>query len=204
MKRVCSDTSGSMQLKTNGCNTLQALCLHGRATGSVKRPEADTTEYICILISPLFPAKSGILNQTVSSSKEDEPFGHEQHDTPDTHPRTRVQARACSQRHAYTLSHPPSPLKLCQCYSVPERSTIVILKDSQQLVCAAQMQSMPIICWNPFILLLYLKTDLEQHHLVQMNEPVSLNNSFFPHGESFGWVGVGHTHIVSSVFNSGN
>lgn len=94
-----------MQLKTNGCNTFQALCLHGRATGLVKRPEADTTEYICILISPL-PAKSGILNQTLSSSKEDEAFGHEQHGTPDTHPRTRVQARACSQRHAYMLSHP--------------------------------------------------------------------------------------------------
>lgn len=51
------------------------------------------------------------------------------------------------------------------------------------------MQSMPIICWNPFILPAYLQTDLEQRHLVQMNEPVSLNNSFSPWREF--WVGRG-------------
>lgn len=60
----------------------------GRASGSVEKPEADIVEYIPIFISP--PDKSDILNQIVSSSKEDEPFGHKQRDAPDTHPHTSM------------------------------------------------------------------------------------------------------------------
>lgn len=64
-----------------------------------------------------------------------------------------------------------------------------------------QKQNMPIIFWNPFILP-YPQTDLEQRHLVQMNEPVSLNNSlfFFPHAESTGWVEAEISHICFVCF----
>lgn len=44
-----------------------------------------------------------------------------------------------------------------------------------------------------FVLLLYQKTDLEQRHLVQMNEPVSLNNSFPMEGV---WGGLGWSTLT--------
>lgn len=80
----------------------------------------------------------------------------------------------------HTISYPLSvfPEVMSVQFSASEIYYTVVLKDSQQLVSATQKQNMPIICWNPFILLPHLQTDLEQRHLVQMNEPVSLNNSF--------------------------
>lgn len=86
--------------------------LHCRASGSVNRPEGDTAEYICIFISP--PDKSDTLNQIVFSSKGDQPFGHNQHDTYDTHPHTSM----CTVN-AKTFSHilyiPSSYVTIIQC-----------------------------------------------------------------------------------------
>lgn len=158
---------------------------------------------------PLLAKKSDILNQTLSSSKKDEPFGHKKHDNPDnTHRGTCRHAHVSKDMH--TLSYPLSvfPEVMSVQFSASEIYYTVVLKDSQQLVSATQKQNMPIICWNPFILLPHLQTDLEQRHLVQMNEPVSLNNSFSfffsSHTESSGWVEARNPHIVLSVFSSGN
>ena len=139
-----------MRLKTNERNTSEPLRLHARASGSGKRPEADTVDYSCVSISPP-PAKKWHFKPKLFPPGErgwairSQAAWHPRHNP--TH--TWIRAKTC----AHTLSCSLSlclPLKLCQCNSVPERSTRVILKDLQQLVCASQMQSTPIICWNPF------------------------------------------------------
>lgn len=87
------------------------------------------------------------------------------------------QARTCRQRGRGVV--PSASLEVTSVwFGALEVCNTVVLKDSQQMASAAQRQNMPIICWNPFIRFLYLQTDWEQCHLVQMNEPVSLNIIF--------------------------
>lgn len=83
-------------------------------------------------------------------------------------------ARTCKQKGRRHAGVPSASLEVMSgWFGALEVCSRVVLKNSEQMASAAQRQKMPIICWNPFILLLYLQTDWEQCHLVQMNEPVS-------------------------------
>lgn len=89
-------------------------------------------------------------------------------------PRRPKHARTCKQKGRSHAGVPSASLEVMSgWFGALEVCSRVVLKNSEQMASAAQRQKMPIICWNPFILLLYLQTDWEQCHLVQMNEPVS-------------------------------
>lgn len=115
-------------------------------------------------------------------------------------PRRPRQARTCKQKGRTSAGVPSASLEvMSRWFGALEVCSRVALKDSQQMASAAQRQNMPIICWNPFILLLYLQTDWEQCHLVQMNEPVSplmflSTEGPFPMGRG------GNPHIVFLVY----
>lgn len=102
------------------------------ACGSVKK---ETRSRHCwVHLYPRFPPliKKWHLNRTVSSSKEDEPFGHKEHDTPDTHPPTHTHAGAhmyaktCTHTLTSSLCFPRSYVSIIHClrdlpYSRSER-----------------------------------------------------------------------------------
>lgn len=86
-------------------------------------------------------------------------------------------------RHARVSKIPSASLEVMSVWlGALEVCNTVVLKVSQQMASVAQRQNMPIISWNPFIFLLYVQTDWEQNHLVQMNEPASPNIIFLSTG----------------------
>lgn len=101
--------------------------------------------------------------------------------------------------HERTVSPPISvfPEVMSVWFNAGEIYRAAVLKDPQQLVSAAKMQSMPAVSWKSFYSSSLSETDLEQRHLVQMNEPVSLNNSFPP---TEGVLGLGRGGTSSHCF----
>lgn len=110
--------------------------------------------FVSLFISP---DKSDILNQTVSSSIDNKPFGPEHCNSPDTHLHT------CSHPHVWGDKQ---ALTYCICLPWSYVSIIQHLRDSLSVrfstagMCSTDAEH------------------LEQHHLVHMNEPVSLNTLF--------------------------
>lgn len=104
--------TGTMQLKKNDRNTLQPLCLSCRASGSLKRPDADTVKNISILISPSW--QKWHFKPNCFLQQRDEPFGHKEHDT-HTHAGKHMHAKTCAHTLTSFICPPWSYVSIIHC-----------------------------------------------------------------------------------------